>query len=365
MSARLCGETMPYDKQSFLAGVAAGRNMESWPAFTSSDVDIFMFTVRANQVINYEAEFWGIIYWGDGQTTECMTPNQSRYQMFHAYPAEYTGQLVQVTMIGLFYGINFRYNQAATDNSLISIDTPFPKYPSKNVNGYPITGDVSPYIYYNWFSGCTTLESIPNNLFKAYASDSRVFFTSVAGMFSGCTSLKSVPMGLLKDLRITGTYCDGFFSGCESLESIPSDIIQGREFTIFNYFCENCTALKEIPSGLFSGFSQASEFREAFEGCTSLKSIPADLFDGCSSASDFYRTFRDCSGLTSIPSNLFHGIPSDQEYLSFEETFYRCTSVTSSVPELWVTHSQAYSYTRCFYQCFRAANYSDIPTYWK
>jgi len=98
------------------------------------------------------------------------------------------------------------------------------------------------------FSGCTSLEEIPEGtVFNDYAN------------FSGCTLLKEIP---------EGTVFNGSadFSGCALLKKIP----KGTIFKGYAYF-NGCTSLKEIPKGTIFNSSAY------FNGCTSLRPIPDHL----------------------------------------------------------------------------------------
>ena len=129
------------------------------------------------------------------------------------------------------------------------------------------------------------------------------------------------------------------FYDCTSLTSIPENLfagVSGSADYMFNYTFYNCTSLRSIPENLFAGVngSASDMFAYTFEDCTSLTSIPENLFAGVSgSASDMFRsTFNGCTSLTSLPDGLFKNIEGKPADSMFKQTFYGCTNLAGYIP---------------------------------
>jgi len=257
------------------------------------------------------------------------------------------------------------------------------------------------------FYGCTALKSLGRG--SILYSGSGGFFQT----FRGCSSLTSLPVDLFKYSTAIST--SGFaytFYGCSSLASLPDGLFRYNTAVSTNGFYETfygCTKLTSIPTDLFRYNTAVSTygFYRTFASCTSLASIPVDLFryNTAVSTYGFYRTFRDCSSLTSLPVDLFR-YNTAVSTSGFYETFYGCTklqlnkwifyatseestrflnrvcsfegcfgrdSATGSpgeAPELW--NCNFGSETPVKTGCFRGAgnnttsltNYNDIPSEW-
>lgn len=103
-----------------------------------------------------------------------------------------------------------------------------------------------------------------------------------------------------------------------------------------------------------------------FQNNTTLEYIdPAvapDIFahDGSDTINNFSYVFSGCTALTNIPAGLFE----NRVGLKFIETFSNCTGIRNvNVPELWETFPNADG-TDCFKNCINAKNYEDIPYEW-
>ena len=112
---------------------------------------------------------------------------------------------------------------------------------------------------------------------------------------------------------------DSTFSGCTSLQSIPENLFSGVSGSAENMFgstFSRCKSLQSIPENLFSGVTGSSDymFHSTFSGCTSLKSLPNGLFkniEGRPATNAFRYTFNTCSNLSGyIPSDMFKNMDS-------------------------------------------------------
>mgnify|MGYP003319340420 CR=1 FL=1 len=165
--ARLCGDGMPYDKQSFLSGIAVGRNLESWPAFEGTDVDgAFSMLVEVVSGFNFRTyTYFGdnlLIDWGDGSYTS-FTAYSTREEVFrktYSTPGSYV-----VTITGDLRSIYIVTSTNTYNTSLKAILSPLPPSMSditgiSEVYGAP---DSNRRIS---FRLCKGLISVPSNFFK-------------------------------------------------------------------------------------------------------------------------------------------------------------------------------------------------------
>ena len=168
-------------------------------------------------------------------------------------------------------------------------------------------------------------------------------------------------------------YC---FSGCTTLTSIPDNLFASNTaVTSFGNCFRGCSGLTSIPANLFENNTAVTNFSSCFWGCSGLTSIPSDLFANNTAVTYFTYCFRDCKGLTSIPSNLF---ASNTAVTDFRYCFYKCSGLTGNVPvDNDATpiynrsgsgksgYAKVISYSYCFYDCTGLTDYSSIPSGWK
>ena len=171
----------------------------------------------------------------------------------------------------------------------------------------------------NWFSGCSSLTSIP------LLDTSSV--TSMSSMFYGCSSLTSVP--LFDTSSVTSMY--GVFYGCSSLTSVP----------LFN--TANVTRMDEM-----------------FLGCSSLTSVPS--FNKAN-VTNMTNMFRDCSSLTSVP--LFN----TSNVTNMDYMLGGCTHIAQSAYDLYTTaySTASFNHAGAFADCGSlsgTSRLSDIYVTW-
>lgn len=392
--ARLCGDSMPYDKQSFLAGVAAGRNMESWPAFEGGQFDkAFSFTIDTRNCQAYEpagrhyqfrcttAEDEKVyIYWGDGtQLEECSRSGTDR-PVTHDYdsPGVYT-----ILLFGelLRFG-DLPFCDTFLEDCLLSVNSPLPIKKDIGSGGVLQLG--------GYFYDCSNLTYVHESVFEAYA-DTLFSRCIVSNIFQGCTSLDEISGTVFYGLPPCSSIRQ-IFAGCQALTEIPNGIFNSSIFddvTSMESAFQGCSSLQDIPSGLYSRFLNCTNYSRAFEGCTSLISV-GDLFENCVSGADFSYVFEGCQNLESIGEGMFSGCVSansfeaafancsslkdipqglfdDQDQtrnINFRRCFERDSMIKSAVPELWTLFPNAQG-AGCFTGCSRATNYADIPYPWR
>ena len=141
------------------------------------------------------------------------------------------------------------------------------------------------------------------------------------------------------------------FSNCTSLKSIPANLFANcPKVTDFIGIFVKCTSLQSLPTGLFTNCPEVIDFSYTFSGCESIQYIPDGLFSHIPSAFSFYNTFADCTGLTGeSPYTMVNGkkvhlyerkdhpdhfpvAPTD-----FKFTFRDCTGLTdyAQIPSDW------------------------------
>jgi hypothetical protein len=226
------------------------------------------------------------------------------------------------------------------------------------------------------FNSCTSLTSIPADLFRYNTAVSTQGFRST---FGSCTSLTSIPTDLFRYNTSVGT--EGFrttFSGCTSLTSIPADLFRyntsvGTEGFLGTFF--GCAGLTSIPADLFryNTAVSSSGFLEAFRNCTGLTSIPADLFryNTAVSSSGFLGTFRDCSSLV-MRADIFgpdlqaHFEGRTVGFSSFLNRTPNANAAGGTAPALWTVTGWTPTTTNAFRGNNETAltNWNDIPSAW-
>lgn len=311
---------MGYDKNSFLAGVAAGRNMESWPAFeTDGDYGMFAVTLDVgldgSELIGYYGIDTGQSYllgvngenvrypcwretgphpfmidWGDG-TSEYHDDLSYVYAMTHRYASagRYT-----VVYYGYLTGVIFDPHWLGK-SQFVGFDTPMP---------IPVD------IHISGFEDFTALEYLNPGTFSWYAKHNDKYGLKINGSLFEETSLLTVPGTLFDGATIIGT---------------PS---------IRDMFYR-CKKLKTVESGLFSneGFKNVTQAQYTFYHCDALESIPDDIFDGIDGLERFSLCFGNCTSLI-------------------------------SAPKLWELYPNAYG-GRCYESCSSLPFYDSIPNEWR
>lgn len=233
------------------------------------------------------------------------------------------------------------------------------------------------------FSYATNLSgSIPSpskNTFKNYKN-------KFDYLFYGCSSITSIPEDLFKNCTNITSF-KGTFCKCTGVTNIPENLFANcPNVTSFEETFYNCTGITNIPENLFADCPNVTSFKETFSYCTGITNAPENLFASCSNVTSFERTFSYCTGITNIPENLFASCPN---VTSFERTFYRCNNIETihsgifdnnlkvtnfigtfydlqkitSVIELWNRTTEGLEGTGCYGSC-DSLDTTNIPSPW-
>ena len=165
----------------------------------------------------------------------------------------------------------------------------------------PIQGITGITNFYQTFYGCTSLTSLPTDLFRY---NTLVAASGFYQTFTTCTNLTSIPADLFRyNILVSSSGFYGTFWGCTSLASIPVDLFR------------------------YNILVTTSGFYNTFAVCTSLTSIPVDLFryNILVTSSGFYGTFQYGYVLTNAPSGLFKY---NNVAVDFRSCFYKCNKLT-------------------------------------
>lgn len=313
---------MPYDQASFLAGVAAGRNMESWPA--DDGVEIFRFTVDITDISSAYKTPWmvfrGDIFWGDGTHSafDNVPPDYSGYdervrsQASHYYSL---GGVYQIKLRGTLYDwATWRAAAIATyDYTLISIDSPFP-----------------------------TSMSIRENFQQ---------------LCRGAMSLVSLPQGLFS--RCNAVSLRGAFYNCPSLTETPDKLLFGADtVTDLDLMFYRCTGLIALSPSMFAGAIKVERIVQIFSECSQLTTIPDGLFDPMQDL-DLASGVFSRSGLSIVPDGIFVNNPN----ISSLASCFAYSALSHNPPPLWDRFPDANG-TNCFAGCVNIPDYNLIPTEW-
>ena len=230
-------------------------------------------------------------------------------------------------------------------------------------------------------ANCKNLKTVPAGLFKTFT---KVTSPGFKNMFNG-SGIETIPAGLFANNISVSTGFEELFSNCVSLKKIEGPIFpESTSVSSLAYAFENCTALEELPEGLFDALAGsktkftatfvscsslktlpaglfakntlATGFQGTFCGCSSLETVPADLMPAAEKVTSLKDLFAECSSLKTLPSGLFAGLPA---VTSFEAAFADCTSLESVPEDLFSavgTKTSAITFAECFMNCSSLRN---------
>lgn len=248
------------------------------------------------------------------------------------------------------------------------------------------------------FTECASLQTVPADLFK---NQSKV--KNIATMFKGCKALESVPEGLL-DAFTEATNMNSLFSTCTRLGNLPTDIFRNlTNVTSAGYLYEGCVSMTEFPSikncvklktvnalwkdcsTLVSApadyFPDSEEIRKGttaaymFQNCSALKNVPEGMFDNLTGVTIISQMFENCTSLETLPAGLFDKMTAIK---TASKTFNGCTAFTGESPYTLIEGNKIHLYDRapangftaitsfadCFKNCANIADLNLIPIAW-
>lgn len=342
---------MPYDRDSFLAGIAVGRNMQSWPEMHGVGLPfIYIITVDGSSDRPLSTGTPRLLFntpgtdnwvdWGDGNTSSF------GYSSMYVNPTHtYTSPGTYIVRISPTFTDFASYNgfNEISPKSLDRILTPLPKLNS----GWSFPS--------GYFMGCSNLKSIPHGYFDAYS----VGYCN--DTFKGCSSLESIPNKLFANISVWGGQFNYTFMDCTSLTDVPEDLFSEQSSAMFLATFTGCDHLRSIPQKLINR-SDPRDTASMFAGCVALEDVPEGFLSGCVNLL-YVDSMFEGSGLESVPQTLFDDCPNITQ---FYNAFRDCSGITSALPELWLQyHYPDVGCGGCFAGCVNAANYSDVPFYWR
>jgi hypothetical protein len=301
--------------------------------------------------------------WGDGNTSTVTSYNDSNASHLYALDGTYV-----VEIRGQMEGWSF--NGAGDFTKFTSIEdwghTKFKGFKylrggfkqchlvSLPSGGIPASGTgILSEGFYNTFNGCTSLTTIPGDIFRYNTAVSTGGF---AYTFNGCTSLTTIPVDIFKyNTAVSNNGFDTAFAGCTSLTTIPVDIFR------------------------YNTLLSSNGFYNTFNGCSSLTTIPVNIFryNILVVSSGFHQTFSNCNKLQLNRNIFFADGEESTRFLNQSPDFARCfqrssfTGTQGTAPDLWACNYG--TGTPVITQCFNGNgnsltsldNYASIPANWE
>lgn len=111
------------------------------------------------------------------------------------------------------------------------------------------------------------------------------------------------------------------------------EIAQWGETGLTDINLSYCTNLRRIAEPTEHSFENCTSFADAFSNCSALINIPEGLFDNCPNVTSFLGTFENCTSLTGYAPALWER----QNVTDFNGAFYNCTGLTNydEIPAEW------------------------------
>ena len=143
------------------------------------------------------------------------------------------------------------------------------------------------------FADCSSLATIAPDAFSGINAASG----TVMRIFQNCTGLKEVPSGLFKNNEKISNYTYAF-NGCSGLERIGSEVVNCKygNTSISNIF-SGCTSLKEIGVNVFINPEKVGNVTYVFQNCPALETVPEGTFDNFKAVTSINFLFDGCVSL--------------------------------------------------------------------
>lgn len=217
--------------------------------------------------------------------------------------------------------------------------------------------------FFDTFFGCTSLTSIPEDLFANNPNVISFGYTPVELL---CDWWRFENDSDFNDNASWDLGLPVLFGECGSLTAIPEKLFANN--TEVRYF-------GRMPENI-SDFGYAGALLSVFCG-TEITSIPEKLFANNPNVTDFTLVFLECASLQSIPAGLFDN---NRKATAFGGVFNVCESLTGESPYTMIGDKKVHLYERknypehfttptehqnCFYGCAGLSDYAQIPSDWK
>ncbi|EME8125135.1 BspA family leucine-rich repeat surface protein, partial [Enterococcus faecium] len=160
----------------------------------------------------------------------------------------------------------------------------------KEINGLTNLDTSNVTIMYDFFSGCSSLQSLDLSNFDT----SQV--TDMGAMFYQCNSLQKLDLSNFNTKQVTSMY--SMFYGCSNLQNINMSSFDTSQVTNMYTMFTKCTSLKILDLSSFDT-SKLTTMSYMFSGCSSLQSIDLSSFD-TSQVMDMEFMFKDCTNLNEL-----------------------------------------------------------------
>jgi hypothetical protein len=277
-----------------------------------------------------------IVDWGDTIIERITSYNQAEVTHTYSLPGEYTIALTGVCTVLQFSTLFDWENgiplpsvgmltRVSTINNLGLTKLDFSG--CSNLTSIVKLGNMPELIdLSNCFSACTSLTSIPANMF-----DGCINVQLMSNLFSGCSSLTFIPNNLFK-YNTSVTDMSGLFMNCSSLTSIPVDIFRYNTLnTSFAGLFQGCILIMELPVDIFRYNTLVTTFDNAFQSTDALTTLPTDIFRYNTAVERFVSTFY-YGGVVSLPVDLFRY---NTAVTTFQSVFSQCPNLETYEADLF------------------------------
>ena len=227
-----------------------------------------------------------------------------------------------------------------------------------------LTGDATPYMFYQTFAGCANLTTVGGPLFSGTLTPAEWMFGQ---MFSG-SGITSIPENIFGNLTGDGApyMFYGTFSGCANLTTVGGPLFSGTltpaKWMFYQmFYSSGITSVPENMFGELTGDGAYQMFDQTFVDCKDLTTVGGPLFSGTlTPAEDMFGSMFSRSGITSVPENIFGELTGNGAPSMFGGTFSLCANLTTVEGPLFSgTLTPAES---MFAEMFRNSGITSIPT---
>lgn len=181
-------------------------------------------------------------------------------------------------------------------------------------------------VFTAFFQKCSGLKTLPKRLFAAGSIADGIDWLFVE------TGITGVPATLFNDLQVRGTTIDMVFGSCSALSDVPVGLF--TNFTNVKTFSRMFmqSGIVTAKRNVFSGLTSVTSFSDAYNGCRQLKTVEAGALSGMPSLTTEQRTFQGCTQLNTVNAPLFNDDGGPTTLISMTSTF-ATTVALKQIPE--------------------------------